>query len=815
MQYADIVQESEMQAAGQWLAGMLASVTEVDDTMDVDVQVSDFTQSWRVPRIGESVIATPLRLQGTTYPDGLGVHAYSRVRIDLPAPGKRFTGICGIDDHEYARQHAAPITFTVSAGERVLWTSAPVTIDAPASFAIELDGATELILEAAAPGKIAPADWVNLRVQLADGRTAVIGQPARQGAGFSFTYGGQSSTAFLRHWRVDETREPERDGCCRRRITRTDPATGLAVICDITEYTDFPAIEWGLRLKNTGTQDTPVLEDIRSLDLTAHLGKFPYLHYWTGDYCAEDGYEPFRVPLAHEETYRFAPMGGRPTNRAWPYYNLEYPDTGRGMLVVVGWAGQWTSAFSGLPEGRVHIAAGQELTHFSLHPGEEVRTPLSVLLFYHGDAVRAQNLWRRWMHAYNLPRFEGTLVQPFLGTNWGVEMHQADEASQVTYFDRCVEEGVKPDVWWMDAGWYPCNGTWEPTGTWEVDRARFPGGLRAIDDHVHARGTKSLVWFEPERVAAGTWLYTEHPEWLLSARPEAVAVAERWFIQQGIEQNKLLALGNIEAWRWLVEHVSRLLVDEGIDIYRQDFNFDPLPYWRAADAPDRQGITEIRHVEGYLAFWTELRRRFPEMLIDSCASGGRRNDLETMRLSVPLHKTDYNYADLPAKQAFHHSLYAWIPYIGCGVVPDESAYAFRTAMTPAMITGFNMIDGTVDFDKVRRYIREWRQINHLFTGDYYPLTPYNRDEKHWLAWQFHRPDLGEGMVQAFRRAACPQASMVCLLQGLEAEALYQITDIDHPEAYEEKRGEELMTRGLTVTSTSTPGATMLVYRIYS
>ena len=61
---------------------------------------------------------------------------------------------------------------------------------------------------------------------------------------------------------------------------------------------------------------------------------------------------------------------------------------------------------------------------------------------------------------------------------------------------------------------------------------------------------------------------------------------------------------------------------------------EPLGFWRGNDPPDRQGITEIRHVEGLLAYWDELRRRHPEMPIDTCASGGRRNDLETLRRAV-------------------------------------------------------------------------------------------------------------------------------------------------------------------------------------
>jgi len=68
----------------------------------------------------------------------------------------------------------------------------------------------------------------------------------------------------------------------------------------------------------------------------------------------------------------------------------------------------------------------------------------------------------------------------------------------------------------------------------------------------------------------------------------------------------LFNLGNDTARLWLTDHISGLIAKEGIDLYRQDFNMDPLPTGGAADAADRQGITEIRHVQGYLAYWDEL-----------------------------------------------------------------------------------------------------------------------------------------------------------------------------------------------------------------
>ena len=237
--------------------------------------------------------------------------------------------------------------------------------------------------------------------------------------------------------------------------------------------------------------------------------------------------------------------------------------------------------------------------------------------------------------AHNLPRQGSNLPAPQLDAETDIItniMLDANESNQKALIDRYVDERIPLDYWWMDAGWYKFNKQWFGTGTWEVDPVRFPHGLRAITDYLHTKNIKSIVWFEPERVTPGTWLYENHPEWLLTdPNPDDRARARGW---------KLLNLGNPEVWQWLTHHIDEMIDEQGIDLYRQDFNIDPLPFWRGNDAPDRQGITEIKYVQGYLAYFDYLRQRHPTMLIDTCASGGRRNDLETLRRAVPLWRSD-------------------------------------------------------------------------------------------------------------------------------------------------------------------------------
>jgi alpha-galactosidase len=356
-----------------------------------------------------------------------------------------------------------------------------------------------------------------------------------------------------------------------------------------------------------------------------------------------------------------------------------------------------------------------------------------------------------------------------------------------------LAEGLPIDYWWMDAGWYPLNQGWWKTGTWEPDPARFPHGLRAISDVVHAHGRKVIVWFEPERVTEGSWLQKNHPEWLIGPPTK----------------DQLLFLGNPGAWHWLVEHTSQMIVSQGIDTYRQDFNFEPLQLWQSHDTPDRIGITEIEHVEGYLAFFDELRRRFPHLLIDTCASGGRRDDLETLRRAVPLWRSDFAYEPV-AMQTQTYGLALWVPYYGTAV-NSADPYVFRSQMTPAMGIGLDGIKTPRQHALQLKLLAQWKQVAGFYYGDYYPLTPWSADTSAWMAWQFAEPDQSAGMVQVFRRAASPFETARLPLRALDPAARYIVTNPDSG-AKTAFTGAELMARGLPVSVATKPGAVLLTYK---
>ncbi len=622
----------------------------------------------------------------------------------------------------------------------------------------------------------------------------------------SFVLDGEAIRGIPEAWHPTSSRRLIDANITETVFQGTDTGTGLSVRVVLTEYRDYPVVEWGARFTNTGPNTTPIIRDIQAMDGTFG-GSSPVLYHCNGDYYSAEGYTPQETALQAGSEIVFSPNGGRPCDGAFPYYRVTFE--GGGLSMAIGWPAQWAARFTGLSDG-VHVRAGQEVTNLRLEPGECVRTPRMTVLFWNGDATRGVNLWRRWYLAHILPRPNGQPMKPLLacaGTDEGVEFTAATEKNQIRYIERFEQRGVRPDVWWIDAGWYPCRNKdgerdWGITGSWEPDPERFPHGLKPVSDYAARYGASLLIWFEPERVRPGTRIDVEHPEWLLRVKGK---------------DDALLNLGNPHCRRWLTDHVCKLIADNGIKIYRQDYNFSPLEHWRKNEPEDRQGLNENLHVQGYLRYWDDLLARNPGLWIDSCASGGRRNDLETMRRAVPLHYSDYGYGEHPVKLAFHRTLYEWLPYFkDCSLSWDKSgnasfdhvkdSYSFHCGMAPMLVPDLDIRRDDYDYGIALKMIAIWRRASGLLLyGDYYPHTPFHRSAQGWVAWQFDSPVTGRGLVQAIRFPASPQETLTIHLKGISPDATYLF---ENPEIGEVKdiSGADLIRDGFTVAFAPRSGA---------
>jgi len=651
---------------------------------------------------------------------------------------------------------------------------------------------------------------------------------------FSFCHDGVSSSSVLQSWRA--TRELPRhvDGATVETITFADPSGNLECCCVVTHYHQFPAVEWVVHFRNTGVEDSGILSDILPLDFLFPLDAPQpcVVHHARGALTQRDDFAPRETPLTFRQggsQLELVARTGKSSTLHLPFFNLQMGNGG--VIAAIGWSGGWAASFRREREG-VRVRAGMERTHLRLHRGETIRTPRILLMFWQGsdapdvaplaqERVRSHNVWRRLLLAHYTPKQDGKpLTLPFCEGVWGAQ----PTASHLAKIEWLQENQIPTECYWIDAGWYgersvteaadALSSAWmRQVGSWIPNPAAYPDGFRPISEAARSANLGSLLWIEPERAFEGTQIVREHPEWLIGPVPSGNTNGFNFMVNLGIP----------EARRHVTGMVSDLLRSGGMTCYRQDFNDLRVPeLFAMADAPDRVGMTEIQHITGLYAFWDELLARHPGLVIDNCAGGGQRMDLETMTRSVPLWRSDLQCwpFDPMAMQTQTQGLAPWFP-LSAAVCEVPTVYAFRSALGAGLVTHWSSqaLDGHADLpiERIRRMMLDAQALRDYFYGDFYPLLSFSLADDAWAAWQYDRPDQGDGLVVAFRRHASPFAEWQATLQGLVSEGTYLLTAWDTPAASDSDRswqssGKELMTAGFPVAIGERPGAALFTYR---
>lgn len=633
---------------------------------------------------------------------------------------------------------------------------------------------------------------------------------------FSFVYDGKPSASFISKWDYKAQKVQTDDNeVIRYLFIYTDKQSGMQVKCTVSGYKSFQAVEWVLNFTNTSSKNSAVLEKIKVLDFAINddrSGAFNLLHA-NGSNAARADFNPRLTPLEIGKQQYFSPTGGRSSDETgFPFFNIETPNKS-GVVLAIGWTGTWFADIVRKDAKTVTMATGMKNLKLFLYPGESIRTPSINMLFWQGDdRMVGNNKLRQYILKHHSRKINGKFAEYPLsgGFEWGDpppcnEYGCLTEDFAVAMINRHKQFGIVPEVFWLDAGWYTGSGgpdfkggNWaNSVGNWTIDTTRFPRGLKPLSDAAHKIGSKFMVWFEPERVIAGTLFDKMHPEWMLK-----------------IPNNNqyLFDLGNKEACEWLSNYVSKMIEDNGIDYYRQDFNMHISPYWEANEEPGRTGIREIRHIEGLYAFWDHLLTKFPNLLIDNCASGGRRLDMETTSRSAPLWRTDYHYGETNGYQNHTYGLNFWLPLHGTGIYATDN-YNARSSMSSAMVINWEINSNRVSIPEMQKVIADYKKIRPYFYEDFYPLTGLEdlTGDQVWVAYQLNKTSDQTGLVFAFRRKDAANNSISVKLSGLNPTLNYELTNANDGSKFI-KSGKELQ-EGLALQLAEAPGSILLKYQI--
>jgi alpha-galactosidase len=724
-----------------------------------------------------------MRIGEKTYSSGIGVNAESKLRVELTKPAARLRAVIGVDQNNDSMNSS--VRFVVETGGKKIFASEFMRSSAGArNIDIPLDGAQtfDLIVDAGpdnrGPGQ---ADWADATVLLGDGSQVQLDELADRwnvasDLPFSFSLGGQSSRAFLPQWKQDVHTEQLDGNRLQRTVTLQDPKTGLELKVVVTIYTDTPGVDWTLYLSNHGTKDTPVIEDLNALDVTLNpgVGTAPVLYRLRGSLAQANDWQPYEDSLKPGREIEFAPTNGKSSEGVSPYFTLQYG--GGGVITAVGWSGGWRAATEWQKDGKLRLQAGLQSLHLRLHPGESIRSPRILQLYWFGNNTpRAYNLFRETMLSHIVPRVDGAIVVPpiaHLSTSF-YETNESTEKSVLSHLESI--RGLGFEVFWLDAYWTK-GGFPQGMGNYgfPIERVepsdRFPNGLKPISDAAHRDGMKFLVWFEPERVYRGTHLAKEHPEWVITLDNA---------------ESGLYNLGVPEAREYMTKYLIAAIQAYGIDCLRIDFNIDPAPYWRQLDAkdPDRAGLAQIRYIEGLYRMWDDIHKAFPRLFIDDCASGGRRIDLETSSRSISLWRTDgtieplieedFNQAALQ-NQVMTAGLSRYVPFSTSGEM-GATPYLFRSGFNAGISFGEDVRSSTYPRDQLKQGIEEGKRIRKYFFGNFYPLNEVTTSPEDWCVLQYHRSAEQDGMLLVFRRQLSPYDSYNSVLHEIEPKAQYDVT----------------------------------------
>jgi alpha-galactosidase len=602
------------------------------------------------------------------------------------------------------------------------------------------------------------------------------------GSGFSFHYEGHPAGA------PDSVSERDMGSSIE---TTFRYASGIEAIRSLRKMPEYDAIEYSVRFRNSGGLRSGVIESVNAMHTLFKpdvLDSSYVLSSGGGTYDGTYPPEAFAIrkhfispALPSDGVVTLTTQGGRSSNRDLPFYFVHNDAHSSGIFIGIGWTGQWSSSISAeydvdpTAHGGLRLEGGIPDIRVALEPGEEIVGPNILIGSYDGPLASGSNKLRRLIQDRYTPKLDGRKFGVIATYDaWWDIGEKYDESLLLPVADAAAAIGQ--EYFLLDAAWYIGSNGPEGfsggVGNWEqVDSKKFPSGLAHFADYVRSRGLQFGLWFEPERVHRDSLLAKEHPDWVI------------WLDKEN--NYGLLDYGRVEAQRWVQDMMDRYITQLNIRYIRHDFNIDPLAYWDSHDAADRRGVSQIRHIEGFYKVIDWVRERHPATVLECCASGGRRIDLETARRFhtywisddsvdpeiIRFHLQGINYF-LPGN-------YSYIQYTLPS--PSQKNFAPKDFYYLSCFAGAFGVGGRVDLwpsDQKERFAtieKIHKRIRPHLMEDYYPIMPQSLDLKGWDAWQFHNPRTNSGFVQAFRQES-ETPSLKLRLSGLHAGDLYEFED---------------------------------------
>lgn len=386
-------------------------------------------------------------------------------------------------------------------------------------------------------------------------------------------------------------------------------------------------------MENLSDRWSEPIYELEPLKLTFGIPGNQWRHLYANGGTSESHYPPtaYRT-LEHacsEEPFRIeSHPGGRSSNLHLPLLIALASDNagGDGLICGMEWSGGWYIAqqaifdpedgeFSiGCERAQSQLAIGIKVNGIRLQPGERLSLPAVHIGFFSGGPRAGTLELRKYLYKHVCAQYQGQPMVPAVSyDHWFGIDNAINEQVLRKQAKRAADLGVETFV--VDASWFP-GGFPDGVGNWEqADELKFPQGLEPLAAYVRQLGMGFGLWFEPERASRGTRIAELHADWFITLKDSS-----RYHMNLALKPAQDYLIEMIGGW---VERLQIVWI-------RWDYNIDPQAYWESVDPSLK---LQFHYMEGLYRVLDILLDKYPNLIIEGCASGGRRIDLGTIRRS--------------------------------------------------------------------------------------------------------------------------------------------------------------------------------------
>lgn len=396
-----------------------------------------------------------------------------------------------------------------------------------------------------------------------------------------------------------------------------DDTAGIRVYLYYSIFSNKGIIARHQRVENIGNQIV-MLQNVQSLSIELPARDYDFLFLY-GTHAKEGNINRFSL---HRGIQRIESVRGSSSPQHQPFFALMTPQTTENSGEVYGFHLIYSGNFLAQTEldqfGNVRAQIGLHPDTFcwKLEPGEVFDSP-EAILNYSSQGLNGMSSNFHWLYQYHLmPARFVDRERPILLNSWEAMYYDVSLEKIEEQAELAKKMGVELFV--LDDGWFRAdNSSRTSMGDWKCNEKKLPGGINKVAEMIHGKGMQFGLWFEPEAICKNSELFKEHPEWALQV--------------PGYEKTEgrheyLLDLSRQEVREYLISVLDFYLKDGKIDYVKWDMNRPLTDVNSLILEKERKGEISHRYVLGLYEILEQITKRYPQLLIEGCSSGGARFD---------------------------------------------------------------------------------------------------------------------------------------------------------------------------------------------